>query len=343
MSLILIVCAPLVADSLLRGVDPLLLELAIGGSFASILGLLARRFIQLDGRIDLYNALDVARTLLFLCLVLIGGVVLAREALGPMLAWLIAELALAAAALVFLMRALAPATGWRIDRQVARDLIGSGAPIQVGLLAMFIGSEGGAFVLNATLDVAIVGIYAVALSISRLVLQISGALRTTLQPRLVGSVADSAEMTARVTRHGLLWMLFMALGLAACSPLVPVVFTDEFAAAGPALLLLLPGMVAYGVWQLLAGHFLRIGRRGLLAAVAWLFALVSIVLQAVGGQALGLMGAAAALSVAYLVATGVIVVAFGRISGRGARELLPASADLAYYVGLTRRALATRG
>ena len=114
-SLILIVCAPLVADSLLRGVDPLLLELAIGGSFASILALLARRFIQLDGRIHLYNALDVARTLLFLCLVLIGGVVLSREALGPMLAWLIAELALAAAALIFLMRALVPATGWRID------------------------------------------------------------------------------------------------------------------------------------------------------------------------------------------------------------------------------------
>ena len=112
-------------------------------------------------------------------------------------------------------------------------------------------------------------------------------------------------------------------------------------------------MVAYGVWQLLAGHFLRIGRRGFLAAVAWLFALVSIVLQAVGGQALGLMGAAAALSVAYLVATGVIVVAFGRVSGRGARELLPATADLAYlrrpdapragHTGLSRYALGAAG
>jgi len=33
----------------------------------------------------------------------------------------------------------------------------------------------------------------------------------------------------------------------------------------------LPGMVGYGVWQLLASHLLRIGRRGFLAGVAWLF------------------------------------------------------------------------
>ena len=54
---------------------------------------------------------------------------------------------------------------------------------------------------------AAVGIYSVALSVSRLVLQISMALRTALQPRLVADEHDSAAMTARVTRHGLLWMV----------------------------------------------------------------------------------------------------------------------------------------
>ena len=145
---------------------------------------------------------------------------------------------------------------------------------------MFVGSEGGAFVLNANLDVATVGIYSVALSVSRLVLQVSIALRTALQPRLVAGEQDSAAVTARVTRHGLMWMVAVACALAIGSPLAPVVFTREFDAVGPALVLLLPGMVAYGVWQLLAGHLLRIGRRGFLAATAWLFGLTSIVLQA---------------------------------------------------------------
>jgi uncharacterized membrane protein YhaH (DUF805 family) len=100
--------------------------------------------------------------------------------------------------------------------------------------------------------------------------------------------------------------------------------------------------VAYGVWQLLASHLLRIGRRGFLAAVAWLFGVTSIALQALGAQAFGLAGAAAGLSIAYILATIVVLVAFVHLSGRPARDLLPVAGDLAFYVGLTRRVLAAR-
>jgi len=137
-------------------------------------------------------------------------------------------------------------------------------------------------------------------------------------------------------------MLVLACVLAAGSPLAPVIFTRDFAAVGPALVLLLPGMVAYGVWQLLASHLLRVGRRGFLGAIAWLFGLVSIGLQAMGTQLFGLTGAAAGLSLAYILASGVVLVAFVHLSGRSIRELVPSPGDLAFYVGLTRRAFATR-
>jgi O-antigen/teichoic acid export membrane protein len=333
---------PLVENNLLRGVEPVLLVLTLGGSAASLVGLLSRRFIQLNGRVDVYNGLDVARTALFLVLVAIGGVLLPHQALGPTIAWLVAEIGLAAVATAFLWRQTARAGAWSVEPDVAKNLATSGAPIQFGLLGMFIGSEGGAFVLNASVDVAAVGIYSVALSISRLVLQISVALRTALQPRLLASEHDSAAMTARVTRHGLLWMVTVACGLALGSPLAGVIFGRDFSAVGPILVILLPGMVAYGVWQLLASHLLRIGRRGFLAWVAWLFGITSIALQAVGAQAFGLPGAAVGLTVAYLFASVVVLIAFVQLSGRPVRELVPAPGDLAFYVGLTRRALATR-
>lgn len=336
-AVILGVASPLFQQNLLKGVDPLLLVLTLGGSVGSLVALLARRFIQLGGRLDLYNGMDIGRTALFLLLVLLGGVVLPREALGPTLAWLVGELALAAVALGFLVRT---SPRWTGDSRLARELVTAGAPIQFGLLGMFVGSEGGAFVLNANLDVAAVGVYSVALSVARLVLQISVALRTALQPRLMGSERDSAAVTAQVTRHGLLWMVLIAVALAIGSPLAPVIFTRDFSAVGPALVLLLPGMVAYGVWQLLASHLLRIGRRAFLGWVAWLFGFVSIALQAIGAQWFGLIGATAGLSVAYVVATGVVLVVFVQVSGRPARELVPAPGDLAFYVGLTRRALA---
>ncbi len=335
MAVVLWLAAPLFSDSLLRGVEPTLLALTLAGSLAAIVGTLARRFIQLDGRLAIYNGLDIGRTLLFLALVLIGAALAPRQAIVPVWAWLLGELALALAALAWL-----PRSRWAVRPALARDLAGSGAPIQLGLIAMFIGSEGGAFVLNASLDVTSVGVYAVALSISRLILQVSTALRTALQPRLIGSEADSAAVTVRVTRHGLLWMALAAIGLAIASPLVPLVFTSEFSAAAPALVLLLPGMVAYGVWQLLAGHLLRVGQRGFLAATAWLFAVVSIALQAVLIKVVGLNGAALGLTVGYVVAAAVVLAGFLRASGRDARELVPVSSDLAFYVGLTRRALA---
>ena len=341
-AVILGLAAPLFADNLLRGVHPLLLWLTLGGSVASLIALLARRFIQLGGRLDVYNGLDVARTLLFLALVAVGGILLPRQALGPTIAWLIGEVALAILATAFLWRRLHNTGPWQTQPPLARELARAGAPIQFGLLGMFLGSEGGAFVLNANLPLAMVGIYSVALSVSRLVLQVSIALRTALQPRLVAGEQDSAAMTTRVTRHGLLWMFVLACVLAIGSPLAPFVFGREFEGVGPALVLLLPGMVAYGVWQLLASHLLRIGRRGFLAVTAWLFGLASIGLQAVGAQLFGLPGAAAGLSLAYVLAAIVVLVAFVRISGQSVRELLPVPGDLAFYVGLTRRVLATR-
>jgi O-antigen/teichoic acid export membrane protein len=341
-ALVLGLAAPLFADNLLRGVHPVLLWLTLGGSIASLVALLARRFIQLGGRLDVYNGLDVARTLLFLALVAVGGILLPREALGPTIAWLIGELALAVVATAFIWRRLHNTGPWQAQSTLAKELASAGAPIQFGLLGMFLGSEGGAFVLNANLPLAMVGIYSVALSVSRLVLQVSIALRTALQPRLVAGKNDSAAVTTRVTRHGLLWMVFLACALAIGSPLAAFVFGREFDGVGPALVLLLPGMVAYGVWQLLASHLLRIGRRGFLAATAWLFGLSSIALQAAGAQLFGLPGAAVGLSVAYLLATVVVLVAFVRTSGQPARDLLPAPGDLAFYVGLTRRVLATR-
>jgi O-antigen/teichoic acid export membrane protein len=307
-----------------------------------LLALLARRFIQLGGRLGVYNGLDVGRTLVFLALVAIAGAVLPRQALGPTVAWLIGEVLLAIVATAYLWTTFRPAGPWRPQPDLATELVHSGAPIQFGLLGMFLGSEGGAFVLNANLDVASVGIYSVALSVARLVLQVSIALRTALQPRLVTAEQDSAAVTARVTRHGLLWMVAVACALGIGSPLAPVIFTREFTAVGPVLVLLLPGMVAYGVWQLVASHLLRVGRRGFLAALAWLFGISSILLQAVGVQLFGLAGAAAGLSIAYVAATVVVLVVFVQLSGRPARELLPVPGDLAFYVGLTRRVLATR-
>src|SRR6202049_1395662 len=114
--------APLFRDNLLRGVDPLLLWLTLGGSVASLVGLLARRFIQLGGRLDVYNGLDVGRNLLFLALVVAGGALLPRQALGPTSAGRVGEIVLAIVATAYLWRRARDSGTWAPQPRLAGEL-----------------------------------------------------------------------------------------------------------------------------------------------------------------------------------------------------------------------------
>lgn len=335
MGLLLALAAPALSDNLLKGIDPRLLLLAIGGSAVALVGLLERRFIQLAGFIGTYNVLDVARNGIFLVAAVGLANGLAWSAFGALAGWLVAEVFLAFAAGIFVWQNVAG--GWRFDRRAASALLVAGVPVQVGILATFVGNEAGRYVLNARMDLGAVGVYGVALTVARLVTQVSMALRTALQPRLVGRELDSAATTTRVTRHGVLWMLLVAAGLAAGSPLVPVVFSADFAGASALLLLLLPGMVAYGLAQLLAGHLLRVGRRRDLALSSGAFAVASVLFQWLGITLYGAAGAAAGLSLAYGLMAAIVLAAFLNAAGGSIGDLLPRPADLAAYRGVLRR------
>lgn len=334
LALVAALVLPLVSESLLRGVDPLLVALALVGSVVSMVGLLSRRLLQLDGRIGLYNGLDVARMVLFLAGAIGLAGVLAWQAFGAMAAWLAGEAVVAVLAGAYVLRRFQPTL--TLSLPLARTLLVAGASLQLGSLATYVGSEAGAYVVNGELDLAAVGVYAVALAVARLVLQVPMALRTVLQPRLVHEM-DPATVTAMVTRHGVLWMAAACVGLSVCAPLVPYIFGVEFNAAPPVLVLLLPGMLGYGLMQLLTGYLLRRGQRAVVVASACAFAMGSIGLQLLGVRLGGLPGAALGLSLAYLAAAVVTVTAYQRASERPVRELAPGWAELRYYVVLLRQ------
>ena len=325
---------PLLATSVLKNVDPALVGIALAGSVLSILGLLARRFIQLDGRLYVYSGLDALRTVVFLAIAVALVTTRQAYAMGAVVAWALAEAILAAASVGYLW--LKVARSWSFEGSVAGSLLRAGVPLQFGLLATYVGNEAGLFVLNATFTLASVGVYAVASSVARLVLNLATVLRTVLQPRLVQPGQDPAAVTAQVTRHGLLGMLVVSVGLAVGSPLMPVVFGAQFGAAPPVLVLMLPGMVAYGVMQLLAGYLLRIGHRRTLALSSLVLAVVSVSLQAAGAHYAGAEGAALGLTIAYVASAAVVVNAFVRATGGSLADVLPRPADLAVYADLLR-------
>lgn len=330
---------PLLADNLLRGVSRDLVALALIGSAPALIGLLARRMIQLDGRIDRYVLLDIARNVVFVVLTGLLGIVLLQQALGALVAYLVAETLVA---FVACWQVWTRHRRWPFDRRLAGALLVAGIPVQVGVLATYVGNESGSFVLNVGLDLAAVGVYAVALSVARLVIQISMALRTVMAPRLIAAGSDPVDVTVQVTRHGVLAMVVVACGLGLGAPLVPLVFGAGFGQASWVLVLMLPGMVAYGVSQILAVYLHRIGKRGLLAISSWSFVVASIAFQVLGVRAAGLLGAALGLTLAYGAMMAIELLGFSRYAARPLPSLLPRLADLAVYWSLARHVASLR-
>lgn len=339
-ALLALAAVPVAQGTILRDVRGPVVGLALAGGVASLVGVLARRFVQLQGSFDLYNGLDIMRVLVFVSLAAALMIFGPSAAFGAVLAWALAELALALAASLAVWRRVA--RDWHFDLSLAGTLIVAGLPLQAGLLATYVGNEAGVFVLNATLDLAAVGAYVVSMTLARLVLQVSLVMRTVLQPRLMGATADAAAITVQVTRHGILWMVLGALVLLAAAPLVPLVFGPDFAAAIPPLGALLPGMIAYGVMQLVVGYLLRMGKRRVVALSSLVLATASVGLQWFGAQEAGLVGAAIGSSVAYGLAAALIVLAFARTAHQPPWVLLPRRAELGQYAVVARQLLALR-
>ena len=196
------------------------------------------------------------------------------------------------------------------------------------------------FVINVYGTLADVGYYATALGLATYVTFVSVSIRSVLQSRLSSAGAQPhsvATLTAIITRHTFIWLLVAAAGLGLIGkPVIVLLYGEEFSPAYLPLLYLLPGMVCWGLQQILASYFnalseFRVGTLG-----AWIVAIVGIGLQITVTPILGVTGAAAALSLGYATALSVYIVLFCRHSGFGFLTLLPSSTEIRSYLTIVR-------
>jgi O-antigen/teichoic acid export membrane protein len=189
--------------------------------------------------------------------------------------------------------------------------------------------------LNYRLDILLVnffvgpagaGIYTVAVRMAEQLWLISSSAAVVLLPRLAG--LHSAEETRRqltpiIARWVTLAGLGMAITLALISDwIVPLAFGPEYAQSATVLLWLLPGIVVYTCVMVLSPDLQARGRPDL---NAW-SAAASLALNVVGNLLLippyGVIGAALASTLAYLV-TGLLTILFyTRLSRNRAWEVM---------------------
>ncbi|HWP64736.1 MAG TPA: flippase [Candidatus Limnocylindria bacterium] len=211
---------------------------------------------------------------------------------------------------------LAP-LGWRFDARLGREMLAFGGKSYVQTLAATLHLRIDQYMIGYLLDPAQVGLYAVAVNMTNLLLRVPDALGTVLFPRLTGAAeAQAHAATAEVTRLTVALVALGGFGLAVVGPVaIPLLFGERFAGSVAPMLMLLPGIVMMSLYLILSRNFTSRNRQqiNIVAAVLALVLNVGANLWLVPRW--GIVGAALSSCLSYGVAAMVLLAAFVRDSG----------------------------
>jgi stage V sporulation protein B len=293
---------------------------------------LARAALMGLQRVVSANARDVAGRIVTVTLLLAAATIITGSSHQPAaIAMLWATVAGTAAGAALQIRGVIRATEPSTQRIVLRPALGYALPAHLGNVVQFLNYRLDQYLVVFFVGTAELGTYALAVTLGQLVWLLSNAGAQVLLPRVAseeGLVAQGV-IAARVTRVSVALGLLAAVALALCAgPLIPLIYGASFAPAFAPLLLLLPGIVAFGAVNVLASYVAGRGRPGLNTGVAMLGLLVTLGFDVALIPRFGGAGAAIASSISYSVSTVATVAIATRLGGLTVRELLvPTAAD----------------
>ena len=191
------------------------------------------------------------------------------------------------------------------------------------------------FFLNYFSGAAPVGVYTVAVSLASVLSYLPTAVRNVLMP-FVAREADS-QITSRLSR---LMIIILSLAAVLLLPLVWVlvipVYGPEFAGARPLFLMLLPGMIFWGVFTLLASDIEGRGFPLQVSIVSVISAIAAVTLDWLLIPIWNATGAAVVSSLTYGLAMLLAALVYRRLLGiRVNKVLLPRLADLRFFSEVT--------
>ena len=211
---------------------------------------------------------------------------------------------------------------------------------QLGNLATFFNYRLDVFVVNAFLNPAQVGLYAVGVVVSEALWQIPNAAAVALVPRTARTMETGAvEFTCLITRQVVLIALASGTVMALLSPVViPLVFGSAFAESVAVIWWILPGTVALSLGKVVAA--VLVGRKK--PQFSSIFAIVSLMVTVVLDLKLiptmGIRGAALASSAAYLLNASLLAIALKReLKVRWKELIVPSRAEFVPYAIALRR------
>lgn len=254
--------------------------------------------------------------------------------LGAALAWAAAE---SLRALAYLFRSSRGLTLARVDTGLLAEGLRFGSRAWVGSLARFLNFRTDQILMGFLASEAALGVYAVAVNASEVLLYLPAATATALLP--VAARTDAglrAEQALRAFRSAAVVTAAAGLVAAVLGPvLLPLVFGAPFEASVTPFLWLLPGALGFAAIAVFSNALVAASSPGRSSAGPLVALVLGIALDLVLIPRFGASGAAAAASSAFLAGGCAALVVFRRRSPFAWRLLLqPRRSDLTVFRAL---------
>ena len=303
-----------------------------------VFGVFTGLLVGLD-RIPVLTAVSSARPVvsLLLQLILLGALGLGLR--GAMWELALSAVLLAAVALLVLRRAcgIDPA----LDRSLLRDAARYGAKSYPGHLGGQLLSRVDLYFVALFGGLEAAGIYAVAKGITEIVGIIEQSISQGIMPRVIDQgFAAAGAIVARGFRLSF-WVNAVVLlaGALLAGRFIPLIYGAQFAAAVPAFLLLLPGVLLLTTRTLGAFFAMQMGRPEIQTYYILGAGLLSLPISWLLTRQYGYLGAAAAFSLVAVLRGAAAVVLFARLSGIPYRDILLITRDDLALLGRLLRPL----
>ncbi|MGE6822826.1 oligosaccharide flippase family protein [Pseudomonas soli] len=268
-----------------------------------------------SGGVGAFNALRLTESLAPLLLFLGLFWMWRDEALeAALISWLGGIALVLALGLWWLRRQHPLALRW--DRGGQRELLSYSAKSHPDLLFQQLILRSDYLFIGALLGSTALGHYAMASAAAELLLIVPEAVTTPLMKRLLQQDAGMERITPLALRLTATVMLGACLGMALIGHwLIVTLFGADYAPAYSALLALLPGLLGLCYASILRLDLLGKNRPGTVSLMMGAGAALNLVLNILLIPAWGIVGAAAASSIAYLAVTVAMLVLYCRLSG----------------------------
>ena len=272
--------------------------------------------------IVMFNSVGISKSIFQLGLIFVFLIVLDQGVFGAVLAYIVTTVCVALLVTLFIKKL--NRINFSINFGLLKESLRYGGKGYLGNVAQFLNYRLDMLLVAYLLNATAVGHYTIAVGMAERLWMIPGSIGTVLFPR-VSAIGDTQanQLTSKVSRHTLFIVFVLSIVLIVLAkPVILILFGISFLPSVEPLMILLPGIVALSFAKVLTSDLAGRGRPefGTYASIVSLA--VNIPLNLYFIPKWRISGAAFASSIAYILASLIIVAAFIKISKKSWFDIL---------------------